>query len=68
MTTPNSKQGDRWMSDKPLNIFERTRAYILSKMGYRARQIARQLNRHQRVITRELKRNTQPELAKELAW
>ena len=56
------------MSDPHLNIFERTRAYILSKMGYRARQIARQLNRHQRVITRELKRNTQPELAKELAW
>ena len=40
-------------------------------MGYLTRQIAEQLNRHQRAITRELKRNTQViyqvELADELA-
>ena len=40
-------------------------------MGYSTRQIAEQLNRHQRAIARELKRNTQViyqvELADELA-
>ena len=40
-------------------------------MSYWARQIARQLHRHQRAMTRELKRNTQQtyqaELADELA-
>ena len=47
------------MSYKHLNTFERTRIEVLSKMGYSTRQIAEQLNRHQRAITRELKRNTQ---------
>ncbi len=44
---------------------------FLSKMGYWARQIAEQLNRHHSSIARELKRNTQntyqAELADELA-
>ena len=59
------------MSDHPLNIFERTGIEVLSKMGYWARQIAGQFNRHQRAIARELKRNSQEtyqaELADELA-
>ncbi|MTM66843.1 IS30 family transposase, partial [Turicibacter sanguinis] len=60
------------MSYNHLNTFERTRIEVLSKMGYSARQIAVQLNRHHSTIARELKRNTQQtyqvELADELAW
>ena len=59
------------MSYYHLNTFERTRIEIPSKMGYWARQFAGQLNRHQRAIARELKRNHQKtyqaELADELA-
>ncbi|MTL67461.1 IS30 family transposase [Turicibacter sanguinis] len=59
------------MSYNHLNTFERTRIEVLSKMGYSARQIAVQLNRHHSTIARELKRNTQQtyqvELADELA-
>ena len=36
-------------------------------MGYSARQIARQLHRHQRAMARELKRNTQQTYQAELA-
>ena len=58
------------MSYHHLNTFERTRIEVLSKMGYSARQIARQLHRHQRAMARESKRNTketyQAELAEEL--
>ncbi|MTJ69591.1 IS30 family transposase, partial [Turicibacter sanguinis] len=60
------------MSYNHLNTFERTRIEVLSKMGYSARQIAVQLNRHHSTIARELKRNTkqtyQAELVDELAW
>ena len=60
------------MSYNHLNTFERTRIEVLSKMGYSARQIAVQLNRHHSTIARELKRNTQQtyqaELVDELAW
>ena len=59
------------MSYNHLNTSERTRIEVLSKMGYSTRQIAKQLNHHQRAIARELKRNTQEtyqaELADELA-
>lgn len=59
------------MSYHHLNTFESTRIEVLSKMGYSARQIARQLNRLHSTIARELKRNTQEmyqaELAEELA-
>ena len=47
------------MSYHHLNTFERTRIEVLSKMGYWARQIASQLNRHHSMIVRELKRNIQ---------
>ena len=55
------------MSDKHLNTFERTRAYVLSNMGYSTWYIAKQLNRHQRAIARELKRNPQETYHAELA-
>ena len=55
------------MSYKHLNTFERTRIEVLSKMGYWARQISRQLHRHQRVIARKLKQNTQQTYQAELA-
>ena len=55
------------MSYHHLNTFERTRIEVLSKMGYSARQIAEQLNRHHRAMARELKRNTQETYQAELA-
>lgn len=59
------------MSYKHLSTFERARIDFLLKMGYSARQIAQQLNRHHATILREPKRNTtkiyQAELADELA-
>ena len=55
------------MSYHHLNTFERTRIEVLSKMGYSARQIARQLHRHHSTIARELKRNTQQTYQAELA-
>lgn len=47
------------MSYHHLNTFERVRIEVLSNLGYSARQIARELNRHHSTIARELKRNTQ---------
>ena len=59
------------MSYHHLNIYERTRIELLSKMGYSTRKIEGQLNLHHSTIARELKRNTQQpyqtELVDELA-
>ena len=59
------------MSYHHLSTFEHARIEFLSKMGYLARQIAKQLNCHHSTISRELKRNVnnayQVEQADELA-
>ena len=55
------------MSYNHLNTFERTRIEVLLKMGYSARQIARQLHRHHSTIARELKRNAKETYQAELA-
>ena len=46
------------MSYHHASTFERARIEVLLKMGYSTRQIEGQLNRHQRAVARELKRNT----------